>query len=116
MKTETELFLDILYEISSGKVRLKATDRVGAIFERGLGPIEFELALYSLEATTSREIVEALYAGVIEDQVDKRIDDFLSEHLSKTPVQDPMFITKVFKKFHTSAKWENEEQNEPGKN
>ena len=116
MNKETDLFIQILAETSSGKVRVSATDPIGAIFEQGLEPIEFELALYSLEATTNREIKQAFYEGTVEDHLDKPITDFLREYLSKTPVRDPMFITKVLKKFHTSTKWENDEQNEPGKN
>jgi len=116
MTKETKLFLQILKEASNGKVQVKATDPVAVIFEQGLEPIEFELALYSLEATTGRELAQAFYEGTIEDHLAKPIESFLRQYLTKPVSSDPLFITRVFKKFHKSANWEHEEASEPGNN
>ena len=116
MTKETILFLQILNEISDGKISVEATAPLNAIFEQGLEPLDFELALYSLEASTGREIAQAFYEGTIDDHLTKPIASFLRQYLSKPVARDPLFITKVFKKFRKSAQWEHEEASEPGSN
>ena len=116
MSKDTDLFLQILTEVSEGKLRLNPTDTIAAIFEQGLQAVEFELALYSLEATTHREIAQDFYEGAIDDHWEKSISDFLGQYLSKSRESDTMFVTKVFKKFYQSTQWHQQEQNESGSN
>jgi len=116
MTKETKLFLQILKEISDGRIRIEATAPLNAIFEQGLDPLDFELALYSLEATTGRKIAQAFYKGSIDQHLTKPIASFLGQYLSKALTRDPLFITKVFKRFRKSAQWEHEEASEPGRN
>ena len=116
MEREIELFLEIVKEVSDGKILAQATDPLNVIFDEGLSPIEFELALYSLEASSHREIAQEFYEGAIKDHLAKPIGSFLREYLSKESLADPLFVTKVFKRFYLSAIWQAEEDNEPGDN
>jgi hypothetical protein len=116
MSQEVELFLKIVEKVSDGKVKVAASDPLNTIFHEGLQPLEFELALYSLEATLGRLIEPSFYESAIEDHLLTPIDAFLRQYLSKAVNQHPLFVTEIFKKFHQSASWENQEVNKPGHN
>ena len=95
---------------------MSPNDHVSKIFEDGLDHIEFGMALYSLEATTRREIADSFYQGTIEKDMNKTIAQFLEDYLGKRTVEDRLFITKIFQKFYKSVRWEVKGEREPGSN
>ena len=110
------LFLRIVKEMSDGRILLKPSDPIAELFSRGFQPLDFEQALYSLEATTGRKIKQKFYEGAIEDYLAQPIGSFLNQWLGKAESRDPLFIAKVMRKFRQSAEWKQEEATEPGKN
>lgn len=116
MSKEAQLFLQILNEISDGKIQAEPTELLAVIFDRGLEPLDFELVLYSLEATTGRKLKQAFYEGKIENYFATPIESFVRRFLSKRVSRDPLYIAKVFKKFRRSTQWEHTETAEPGNN
>lgn len=115
-QSTAKLFTEILKEITDGSIHLQPHDTIGKAFEKGLMPLDFELTLYSLEATTGARLSSKFYKGSIKKNLGKTVTQFLGDYLMVPKRSDPLFVTKTFKKFAQSCKWEFEGLNEPGPN
>jgi hypothetical protein len=118
MKDPVRLFLKIVQLVSDGKIRLKRTSKIGELFQDPsvFGTLEYELCLYSLEASLGREIDDSFYDGDATKDLDTTISDFIAQYLHDEISDDPLFVARQFKKFAKSAGWESDEKAEPGKN
>lgn len=118
MNDPAKLFLKIVETVSKGRVRLKPTSKVKELFRELpiFCPLEYELALYSLEASVQREIDDSFYEGGVEKDFEMPISDFIAKYLHEEVSSDPLFVTRQFMKFATSAGWEADEKTEPGPN
>ena len=118
MNDPVQLFLKIIKTVSEGRLLLKRDSRIRDLFQDPtvFGPLEYEICLYSLEATLRREIDASFYKGVAEKDFETTIAGFIAQYLHDEVSDDPLFITQQFKKFAKSAGWEADERAEPGKN
>jgi CRISPR/Cas system-associated endoribonuclease Cas2 len=118
MSDPVKLFLKIAELVSDGKIRLKPSSKIGELFQDPaiFGPLEYELCIYSLEATLGRQIDESFYEGDATKDLNAAISDFITQYLHDEVSSDPLFIARQFKKFAKSARWEGDEKAEPGKN
>lgn len=118
MQDPVELFLRIIDLVSDGRLRLTRDSKIGDLFQDLLifSPLDYELSLYSLEATLCRKINDSFYEGGAEKDLDTTIEDFIRQYLDRTVPDDLLFIARQFKKFAKSAQWDGEERAEPGKN
>jgi hypothetical protein len=118
MNNPVQLFLKIIYTVSKGRIRPKPNSTIAELFKdvAVFGPLEYELCLYSLEATLKRKIADSFYRGGVEKDFETTIEDFIARYLRAAVSKDPVFVTRQFMKFAKSAKWEGDEKTEPGKN
>ena len=112
------LYIKIIRTVSQGRLRPKSNTRIGELFRDPtiFGPLEYELCLYSLEATLRREIDDSFYKGSVEKDFGTTIADFIAQYLHHEVSDDPLFVTRQFKKFAKSANWEGDEKARPGRN
>ena len=113
-----ELFLKIIESLSNGRLRLNPLSKIGELFEDPtiFGPLEYELCLYSLEATLRRQLDDYFYQGDATKDFETTIADFVGQYLRDEVSYDPLFVVRQFKKFARSAGWERDEKAQPGKN
>ncbi len=118
MNNPVQLFLKIIATVSKGRVRLKPNSTIGELFQdlTVFGPLEYELCLYSLEATLKRKIADSFYKGGVEKDFETTVEDFIAKYLRAAISKDPVFVTRQFMKFAKSAGWEGDEKAMPGKN
>lgn len=118
MNNPVQLFLKIIHTVSKGRIRLKPNSTIGELFHdlAVFGPLEYELCLYSLEATVKRKIADSFYWRGVEKDFQTTIEDFIARYLRATVSKDPVFVTRQFMKFAKSAQWEGDEKTEHGKN
>ncbi len=112
------LFLKIVEAVSGGRLRLKPNSTIGELFQdpTTFGPLEYELSLYSLEATLRRELDDSFYEGDATKDLETTITDFIALYLHDRVSDDPLFVARQFEKFAKSAGWEGDQKAEPGKN
>jgi hypothetical protein len=117
-KDPVELFLKIVKMVSKNRLRLNQNSRIADLFKDPavFGPLEYELCLYSLEASMRRKIDGSFYKGGVEKDFETTIADFIAQYLRREISDDPLFVARQFNKFAQSAKREADEQAEPGKN
>ena len=113
-----KLFLKIVETVSKGRLRLKPRSPIKELFQDPtiFGPLEYELCLYSLEATLRRELDDSFYEGDAAKDFETTITDFIAQYLHEDVSDDPLFVARQFKKFAKSAGWEGDEKAEPGPN
>lgn len=113
-----QTFLRIIKMVSGGRLRLKPTSTIGKLFQDPaiFGPLEYELCLYSLEATLKRELDDSFYEGDATKDLATTIADFIARYLHDEISDDPLFVARQFTKFAKSAGWEADEKSKPGKN
>ncbi|NJL73449.1 MAG: hypothetical protein HC888_18945 [Candidatus Competibacteraceae bacterium] len=113
-----DLFVRIIKTVSEGALQPGTSTTIGELFvdPEIFGPLEFELCLYSLEATLRREIDDSFYEGDIGNIAHFTLADFAGRYLRPKVSDDPLFITRQFMKFAKSARMEHEEMAEPGGN
>jgi len=118
MNNPVQLFLKIVDTVSKGRIRLKPNSIIGEPFQdlTVFGPLEYELCLYSLEATLKRKIADSFYKGGVEKDFETTIENFIAKYLRATVSKDPVFVTRQFMKFAKSTEWEGDEKAAPGKN
>src|SRR5437868_7099659 len=99
-----QIFLRIVKMVSGGRLRLKPTSTVSKLFEDStvFGPLEYELCLYSLEATLKRELDDSFYEGDVTKDLETTITDFIAQYLHDEVSNDSLFVARQFKKFAKS--------------
>ena len=118
MKNDVKLFLKIVETVSNGRLQLRPESKISELFEdlEAFGPLQYEICLYSLEATLKREIDESFYKGSAEKDFDTTISDFVAKYLRDEVSRDPLFVTRQFIKYAKSARWEHDDNAKPGRN
>ena len=118
MNDPVKLFLSIVETVTNGRLRLKPRSTIQELFQDPtvFGPLEYELSLYSLEASLKRELDDSFYEGDATKDFETTIADFVAQYLHDEVSDDPLFVAKQFKKFAKSAGWEGDEKAEPGPN
>jgi hypothetical protein len=104
------LFCDIVRLITQGRVRPTADTLVEELFgdDTVFGALEFEQALYSLEASLRREMADTFYDGGIEHVFRLTLVEFFDAFLGPVTPDDPLFVAQMFDKFAHSAQLQKE--------
>src|SRR5207249_8455412 len=94
-----ELFLKIIETVSNGRLRLSPLSTISELFQDPavFGPLEYELCLYSLEATLRRELDDSFYKGDATKDFATTIADFVGQYLHDEVSDDPLFVTRQLK-------------------
>lgn len=113
-----DLFCDIVRLITQDRLRPVPDTLVEELFgqEAVFGALEFEQAIYSLEASLRREMTDAFYEGGLSDVLRLTLREFFDALLGPPAPDDPLFVAHMFEKFANSAQWQKEEDAKGGVN
>jgi|GEM_PF-1804658 len=98
-----ELLTAIINELSDPEFHFTTESLWADVFETGLEPLAFELAVYSLEAISRQNISQSFYEGTVDKFFDITIADLVDEYLEDEISDDPLFVMRIMAKLMESV-------------